>query len=109
MAKKSFKYNPALQFISSADDAHNEKSEEQTHNTDYTDNKQYTDNEYNKHERKSKRLNLLLKPSILANLNKIAYMKQTSVNDLINSVLNDYSEREKETVSMYDKIFAEKL
>lgn len=118
MAKKSFKQNPALQFISSADDTQNKQNDLQTDNTQYTDNteynditdnKQYTNIEYTKHELKNKRLNLLLKPSILENISKIAHMKQTSVNDLINSILKDYTEIEEETISIYDKVFSKKL
>jgi predicted HicB family RNase H-like nuclease len=91
MAKKSFKSNPALQFISTANED--------------TDNKQYTDNTDNKQERKTKRLNLLIQPSILENLSKIAHMKQTSVNDLISSVLKNYAETEEEAIIMYNKVF----
>ena len=118
MAKKTFKDNPALQFISSAgEDTHNKQDVD---NTEYTYNKdnarntgnkhsarntENTDNTGNKQERKTKRLNLLLQPSVLDNLSKIAHMKQTSVNDLINSVLKNYAETEKDSVIMYDKIF----
>jgi len=115
MAKKTFKDNPALHFISSAGqdkhDADNTEYTDNTYNTGNarkTDNKHKTDNtEYtdNKHERKSKRLNLLLQPSVLDNLSKIAHMKHTSVNDLINSVLKNYAETEKDIINTHDKIF----
>ncbi len=52
-------------------------------------------------ENKSKRFNLIMKPSTLASLNKLAAQKQlqtgirTSVTELINSVLESYiSKRE---------------
>ena len=103
MAKKTFKDNPALQFISSAgDDTHDKQYTDDTYNEN---NEQSMRNTHNTQERKSKRLNLLLQPSVLENLSKIAHMKQTSVNDLINSALKNYAETEKDSISMYDKVF----
>jgi len=113
MAKKTFKDNPALQFISSSgDDTHDKQNTDNTQDADYTDNKHNTDTVHstdNKKERKTKRLNLLLQPSVLNNLSKIAHMKQTSVNDLINCVLKDYAEKEKHSVTAYNKIFKKKV
>ena len=99
MPKKTFKENPALRFVTVDANTHNEQNTESTLNTD---NAQYTDN---KQERKSKRLNLLVQPSILENISKIAHMKQTSVNDLVNSVLKNYAETEEEAISLYNKVF----
>lgn len=103
MAKKSFKENPALQFISNAED---------THNTDYALNTEDTSNIHNTHdkhntqqERKTKRLNLLLQPSMLEDLSKIAYMKKTSINDLINSVLKEYTATESASIIKYNEVF----
>lgn len=59
-------------------------------------------------ERKTKRLNLLLQPSILEELSKIAYMKQSSVNDLINTVLKEYVEGHGELSAQYRDIFGGK-
>lgn len=56
-------------------------------------------------ETKSKRLNLLVKPSIYEDLEKIATMKQTSVNDLINRVLEDYNDKEKDLIDTYNNVF----
>lgn len=102
MAKKDFKTgeNPALAFISGAeiqktDNKHN------THNTDKTAPTLAAD------ETKSKRLNLLLYPSLLENLKKIAAMQRTSVNDLINTVLDDYTEKEADQIERYNQIFGE--
>ncbi len=90
MAKKGFKdTNPALQFISPP--THN------THNTQEAPSAE---------ERKTKRLNLLLRPSVLADLTKIARMKETSVNDLINSIVEDYRDREREVIDKYNSVFA---
>ena len=111
MAKKTFKENPALRFVTTDEDTHNEQNTENTEQTNITDiisitdNTQYTDNADNKQERKTRRLNLLVQPSILENISKIAHMKQTSVNDLISSVLRDYAETEEEAISLYNKVF----
>jgi hypothetical protein len=145
MAKKTFKENPALRFISTADNtddkqnadntttphiaddkqktvkthkAVNKQNTDNDNNTPYTHNKHYADNDNsiditynvdNKQERKTKRLNLLIQPSILENLSKIAHMKETSVNDLVNSLLKNYAETEKELISLYEKVFSKKL
>ena len=130
MSKKSFKgVNPALAFISeteepAAEDKREERLENETLNTSDTQN---TDNTYIKQaarserkaqdtplkegvkntgkETKSKRLNLILQPSLFENMSKIAHMRQTSVNDLINTLLREYAEREAETINKYDNIF----
>lgn len=62
-----------------------------------------------KEERKSKRLNLLLKPSVFTAASKIATMQRTSVNDLINRVLLDYIASEAETLEKYNEIFGEEV
>lgn len=56
-------------------------------------------------ERKTKRLNLLLRPSVMENLQKIAVMQRTSVNDLINEVMLDYTRKHKDQVLQHDEIF----
>ena len=56
---------------------------------------------------KSKRLNLLLRPALLEDLKKIAAMERTSVNDLINTVLGEYAEREAEQIEKYNSVFGE--
>ena len=101
---KSFKQeqNPALQYITEY--THNTHNTEDTHNTQYTHN---TDNTH-KSERKSKRLNLLIQPSLLEDITKIATMQQTSVNSLIHSLLQEYREREAPAINSYNKIFKEK-
>ena len=101
MAKKTFKDNPALQFINTVTDEYTDN----TQNTDNTHNTPNTDIYYQ--ERKSKRLNLLLQPSIFEDLSKIAYIKKTSVNDLINSILKGFAETETASVDKYNEIFPE--
>lgn len=117
MAKKDFKKNnPALQFISGAtDNKHN------TEHTEYMDSKLNTHNKYNTNnidnrdnkydtqntatESKSKRLNLLVYPSLLEDLKKIATMERKSVNELINTVLLNYADKNKDQIERYDGIF----
>ena len=58
-------------------------------------------------ERKSKRLNLLIKPSLYANMRKIAHMERTSVNNLMDIALNEYAEAHKEQIEAYNAIYGE--
>lgn len=81
-----------------------EKSEEKTGKSI----KNAKDSQPNHKEVKSKRLNLLLQPSVFEDLSKIAHMKQTSVNNLINSILRDYRENESKSIEKYNTIFGEK-
>lgn len=91
--KKEFKIeNPALKFLD-------------TDNTQYTHNTDNTQCAHCTEETKSKRLNLLIYPSLLDNLKKIATMKQSSVNDLINEVLKEYADQQAETIRRYNETF----
>jgi len=111
MAKKDFKKNnPALQFISGdTDNKHNTEhidSKLNTHNKHNTKDVYSTDNTQNTQiESKSKRLNLLVYPSLLEDLKKIATMERKSVNDLINTVLLNYAYKNKDQIERYDDIF----
>lgn len=58
-------------------------------------------------ERKSKRLNLLIKPSLYANMRKIAHMERTSVNNLMDIALNEYAEAHREQIEAYNAIYGE--
>lgn len=58
-----------------------------------------------KAETKSKRLNLLLQPSLLEDLSKIATMNKDSVNNLINTVLTEYRDAHKDLIAKYNKVF----
>ena len=58
-------------------------------------------------ELKSKRLNLLIRPSVYADIEKIAAMKRVSTNDLINTVLDYYREREAAAIEKYNATFGE--
>lgn len=56
-------------------------------------------------ETKSKRLNLLMQPSILEDFNKVAFMERTSMNDLINTMIKDYCEAHRDEIETYNKYF----
>ena len=88
--------SPAMAFITA--------SEKYTDNTDNTHNTHNTD-EPRKSETKSRRLNLLLFPSVAEDIEKIAAMRKTSANNLINEILKDYAEENRETVNKYNDVF----
>lgn len=58
-------------------------------------------------ETKSKRLNLLIRPSLFEAASKIATMRRISVNELLNKTLEELVAGEANTIEMYDKIFGE--
>lgn len=58
-------------------------------------------------EYKTKRLNLMIKPTVHAKIEKIAAMQRRSVNELINTVLEAYAEDKAELVRKYDATFGE--
>ena len=108
MAKKTFKdFNPATAFISSAqserDTSHTQYTS-RTSNTGYTGNTPYTHKE-NPAEHKTKRVNLVIQPSVFEDFTKIAHMKRRSFNDLFNKVIAEYIEREADTIRDYNKTF----
>lgn len=113
MAKKSFKAdNPALQFITGpavSEPAPKPKRKAQemkpAQGARPVKVKRAPAPQANTEERKTKRLNLLLQPSIMDDLKKIAAMKQTSVNDLINTVLKDYNASQSNIIQTYDSVF----
>ena len=56
-------------------------------------------------EIKSKRLNVLLKPSIYERIDKIATMKRISVNELLNIVLDDYANTNQDLINKFNETF----
>lgn len=100
--KKSFKDNPALQFVSTGPSPEEKedivvvsKSQEQKRrqgeeeaNVPMKPNPLYI-------ETKSKRVQLLMQPSLHRSLKKIAVSKGVSVNELVHSVLEAFVEKEK--------------
>lgn len=59
-------------------------------------------------ENKSKRLNLLLRPSVMEDLQKIATMRRTSVNDLINGALVAFARENRADIEQFDEVFGPK-
>lgn len=58
-------------------------------------------------EIKSKRLNLLIKPTLYKNVEKIATMERISTNELINRVLEQYTVEQAELITKYNETFTE--
>lgn len=56
-------------------------------------------------ETKSKRLNLLIQPSVLEDFSKVAFMERNSMNDIINGLIKSYCDAHREEISTYDKYF----
>lgn len=55
-------------------------------------------------ETKSKRVNLLMYPSLYEDLTKVANIFDTSINDLINTLAREYVEQNEEAIKAYDKL-----
>ncbi|NTU96943.1 MAG: hypothetical protein HGA62_03910 [Chlorobiaceae bacterium] len=59
-------------------------------------------------ETKSKRLNLLIRPSLMNDFMKVAYMRRTSINDLINRLVDDCVTKDASLIDEYDRLFRDK-
>ena len=79
MSKKSFNLNenPAIRFISSANDS------------DTQPNNDSTKKKHISAESKSRRVQLLIRPSLYDRLKAMAERQQLSVNEMINQILNN--------------------
>lgn len=60
-------------------------------------------------ETKSKRLNLLLRPTLHRDITKLSAMERISTNELINRVLSEYIEQNTDKIQKYDEIFGEQI
>lgn len=58
-----------------------------------------------KEETKSKRVQLLIKPSLYENLEKVAYLRRQSKNDLINELIANLISEEQDSIERYDSMF----
>lgn len=90
MAKKSFKDNPALQFISSAEEERMEPEREKPTGKapdGYKVNPLYV-------ETKSRRLQLVLQPSLYERVKKRATNSGLSVNEYIHQILDEATREE---------------
>lgn len=85
MAKKSFMDSPALRFITANEEEKTVKEEKVAPKKEELPKGYKISPVYI--ETKSRRLQLLLKPSIFKKLKQTADKKHTSVNDLVNSIL----------------------
>lgn len=85
MSKKTFKndLNPALQFINTS--ANKENQEQESQNIIYTVVPMKRNPLYI--ETKSKRIQLLIQPSLHSKLKEICEQEETSLNDLIHTIL----------------------
>jgi len=108
MSKKSFKDNPALQFVSKGESARSAEVREIRKTEEFgSDSKKKTKipiirdtEDYGRDlryvpkvfEAKSKRFNMLIRPSVFAHLKKDAKIKGTSVNDLMHTIFEAYIE-----------------
>ena len=79
MSKKSFNLNenPAMRFISSANDSDTQPSNDSTKNNHLPI------------ESKSRRVQLLIRPSLYDRLKAMAERQQLSVNEMINQILDN--------------------
>ncbi|NTW83779.1 MAG: hypothetical protein HGB36_10510 [Chlorobiaceae bacterium] len=109
--KKSFRSvdNPAAAFISSNEPVHERhgsvagRSGTLLHESDGSSGA--GPKKRNESETKSKRLNLLIRPSLMDDFTKIAYMRRTSINDLINRLVDECVERDASLIDDYDRLF----
>lgn len=60
-----------------------------------------------KTETKTARVNLLFRPSLKQNLEKLAQMKRTSFNDLMNTMAAEYVEAHQDEIDKFNEFFGE--
>jgi len=88
MAKKDFKQNnPALNFISSQEEPVSKEELPAKAPEGYKINPLYI-------ETKSKRVNLLMQPSVVDRMKKLSQERGISLNEAINEAVREYLERE---------------
>lgn len=89
MAKKSFKNNPALQFISAAEEPETvpERVEQNTAPDGYKVNPLYI-------EKRSKRVQLVLQPSLFSRVKAKAESKGLSLNEYVHQILDEATREE---------------
>lgn len=92
--KKTFKDNPALAFISTGG-AGDTQTAQDAHTTQAP----------SKKEAKTRRMNLMFQPSTVEAISKIAFLRRTSMNDLINTILKEYAAEHGDEIQKYDTIF----
>lgn len=85
-AKKSFKENPAMQFISSAGEEKGQEAPQIGQQEGLNIPKGYVLTQ----EPKSQRVQLLIRPTTKQGIKEIAEAEGLSMNELINKILEDY-------------------
>lgn len=108
--KKDFKnlntgdlLNPAMQFITPQ--AQPEEKPQEEKKPEPKAPTKATKKKAEAKETKTKHLHLLFKPSIVEDINKIAFMEKTSLNSLISDVLEAYIGEHKEQIEKYNSVF----
>ena len=97
MSKKSFRDNPALQFMSRPEETNREASVEVAEVREIRQVKEITDNFRVipvAFEAKSKRFNMLMRPSVFVKLKRMSENKGTSVNDFMHTIMELYIEND---------------
>lgn len=56
---------------------------------------------------KTSRMNIMLYPETREKLEKIAYVRRTSANNLLNEIIEEYAAEHKTELAKYDKFFSE--
>lgn len=99
MAKKDFTNNisPAAAFISNAAGINNVNNNKD----DVKENNEVKELK----EKRDARANLLFTQKTKRNLEKIAVIDRTSVNDIVNKLLEDYLETREKDIARYDEFF----
>ena len=59
-------------------------------------------------EKKTARINVLLKESVKEDANKVAYMQRDTLNSVINKLLEQYVADHQDDLKKYDEVFGDK-
>ena len=90
MSKKSFRDNPALQFMSKGEAEGSTEIREVKEIREIQTSINHAGQPRIIFEAKSKRFNMLIRPSVFSRLKKRAEIKGTSVNDLMHTIIEAY-------------------
>lgn len=116
MKKKSFLGdNPALAYITKypEDDTALTEHTENTDITQYTEHTESKANEMSKtkikkeKERKNRRVNLIMTPTLHAELEILAHMQRISLNELVSRVMGEYAASKGEQIDKYRTLIDE--
>lgn len=105
--KKGFKgegFNPATAFISTTQPIKDEQGAPAIEGKPEGIEVGYTPNT---DEPKTRRVNMLIRPSLFEDFKKVAHMKRTTPNDLMNRLIADYTEQEAQAIRDYNRMYPE--